>query len=293
VKIQTLCLVVDAPCNAKCPFCVSRMTGDVPERKCSTPEKINERNLDKAIMAAKTGGATTALITGKGEPTLNTEQVMHYLRRVRAEFPFVEMQTNGLAIMRLGDGAKECTSLLEAWYEAGLTTLAISIVSHKEHVNRDLFGYAKLNHNVPLVIRRAHDAGIMVRLACTMYDGGVRTPDDVEALIMYCNDNSVEQLTLGPVAMPETPDDRSAGAWVAKHMLRDQEVKDVRDFLVRAGIPMTTLLSGTVIYDVDGVSVCLRECLSRCAGPDEVRSIIFYPNGRLMYDWECKGAVLL
>jgi len=293
MKIQTLSLVVDAPCNARCPFCVSRMTGDAPMSTSPLCTSMHDRNLSKAIMAAKIGGATTVIITSKGDPTLSPLQVMHYLQRTEMEFPFIEMQTNGLILMGRGNDANECTSLLESWYEAGLTTLAISIVSHEDHVNLDLFGHTMFRHDVPLVIRRAHNAGLVVRLTCTMYDGGVRTPDDVETLITYCVDRHVEQLTLGPVAMPENPDDQSAGAWVAKRMLRDQEIKDVQEYLIRVGTPMMTLPNGTVVYDIGGVSVCLRECLSRCTGPDEVRSIIFYPNGRLMYDWECKGAALL
>ena len=40
---------------------------------------LNERNLIKALRLAETGGATTILITGKGEPTLYPEEVRDYL----------------------------------------------------------------------------------------------------------------------------------------------------------------------------------------------------------------------
>lgn len=289
MKIQTLSLVVDAPCNAACPFCVSRMTGDAPKRD-AVDVKAARRNLDKAIMAAKIGGATTALITSKGEPTLNPEQVSWYIGKVQPHFPFVELQTNGLVFMKHGDDQDCEIASLRKWQMCGLTTLAISVVSYKEHVNRDIFGSLLFRHDIPLVIKRARGTGLMVRLTCTMFKGGVETFDDVMALVKYCTEHKVEQLSLGPVTMPDVPEDNSAAKWVREHELDND---DVFDDLDSAGQKLMTLPHGAAIYDIDGVSVCIRECLSLREESDEVRQLIFYPNGRLTYDWQYKGAVLL
>lgn len=57
MKIQTMSVVVGTKaCNAKCPFCVSRMTGmDVLPKT----QDINNRNLDKATALAKLGEVTS------------------------------------------------------------------------------------------------------------------------------------------------------------------------------------------------------------------------------------------
>ena len=47
MKIQTFSIVVGGKkCNAKCPYCVSKMTGD--EGLCGDGGKLNRRNLRKA-----------------------------------------------------------------------------------------------------------------------------------------------------------------------------------------------------------------------------------------------------
>ena len=95
MKIQTMSIVVGGDaCNAKCPFCIAKMTNDETDSlKC---DSINFRNLDKAILLAKQSGITTCILTGKGEPTLYIDEITEYLHRVGKEFPFIELQTNGL-----------------------------------------------------------------------------------------------------------------------------------------------------------------------------------------------------
>ena len=69
MKFQTMSLVAGTPaCQAKCPFCVSKMT--VPQDKTLGSTNINGRNLKKGLLFAERSGVTTVLITGKGEPTL-------------------------------------------------------------------------------------------------------------------------------------------------------------------------------------------------------------------------------
>ena len=287
MRIQTLSLVVDAPCNAACPYCVSRMTGKAPERVAwARPADI--RNLNKAIMAARIGGATTALITSKGEPTLNPNQVGYYIRMAAEHFPFIEVQTNGLVFM-----GEESDDLLQRWYDYGLTTLAISVVSHAPEANSDNFAPHLFRYHLDRAVERAHKAGLMVRLTCTMYKGGVETIEQVKQLIDYCTLHKIEQMSFGPVTAPHAAGNDATSEWVREHTLAHGRVQDLYAEVEALGQRLMTLPHGAIIYDVRGVSVCTRECLSIDAYSDEVRQLIFYPNGRLTYDWQYEGAVLL
>jgi len=115
MKIQTFSIVAGTEaCNAHCPFCVSKMTGHTGA--APTTGDINFRNLRKAVQLAKLGGCTTVLITGKGEPTLCPDEIQTYLIEVGREFPFIELQTNGLSIGRAAvDPAVKMDDRLRNW----------------------------------------------------------------------------------------------------------------------------------------------------------------------------------
>ena len=42
-----------------------------------------------------------------------------------------------------------------------------------------------------------------------------------------------------------------------------------------------------------GQNICLSDCLTVDSREDDIRTLIFYGDGRLTYDWQYEGAVLL
>ena len=68
MKINTFTVIVGGmACNARCPYCVSKMTPDCGMKKSAEP---NWRNFNVACKFARDAGVSTALLTGKGEPTI-------------------------------------------------------------------------------------------------------------------------------------------------------------------------------------------------------------------------------
>ncbi len=72
MKIKTFSIIAGSEaCNARCPFCISKMT---PQQgvtlKTST---VNWRNFRVGAQLAKQCDVTTAMLTGNGEPTLFPE----------------------------------------------------------------------------------------------------------------------------------------------------------------------------------------------------------------------------
>lgn len=120
MKIQTFSIIAGSEaCNARCPFCISHMT---PPHGMELKEpEVHWRNFKKACRLAQLSGVTTAMFTGKGEPTLFPNQITKYLEALQDyDFPFIELQTNGI---RMYDRQDEFDRHLSRWYHLGLTTL--------------------------------------------------------------------------------------------------------------------------------------------------------------------------
>jgi hypothetical protein len=48
---------------------------------------------------------------------------------------------------------------------------------------------------------------------------------------------------------------------------------------------------GADVYDFRGQNVCLNNCLTP-PNSEEIRQIIFFPDGHLRYDWVYEGAII-
>lgn len=318
MKIGTMSIVCGTTaCNARCPFCVSKMT---PDANLNTD--VNWRNLGVACKLAEKAGATTCLITGKGEPTLYPDLITKYIEAVADTFPFIELQTNGMKIKELNETetsvlgkliSPEYWSYLKAWYEAGLTTVCLSAVE-TGFANKKIYGddYPALEETIKML----HDVGFSVRLSVMMLKRYICKPHDIDRLVKFCKDNQVEQLTVRPIAYPDFHSEwKRSGVktfqefmvnnptrkWVEDHMLRDfddegnrvNELKNIVDHIERKGHPVLKLSHGATVYDFDGQNICLSNCLTTNDTDENMRQIIFYPDGTIGYDWKYKGARLL
>lgn len=54
-----------------------------------------------------------------------------------------------------------------------------------------------------------------------------------------------------------------------------------------------TLAHGAVVFDLDGQNLCLNQCLTVQPDAEEMRNLIFFPDGHLRYYWQYPGAILL
>ena len=161
MKIQTFSILVGGKgCSANCPFCISKLT---PDCDISNTETINWRNLKIGCNFAKQCGVSTVLLTGKGEPLYKTniKLITEYLKNIKEyNFPFMELQTNGIKILSINN------KVLENWYNLGLTTFIISCVHFEQERNKEIY-----NYNYPdlkRVIDFLHSKGFSVRLSCIM-----------------------------------------------------------------------------------------------------------------------------
>ena len=302
MPITTFSIVIGTEaCDGRCPFCVSAMTGFAELPAC---RKINEARFAKAARLAQLGHTTTVLLTGKGEPMLYAGEITDYLLLLKPyQFPFVEVQTNGLLLGRLARGAgsgKLTGGTLGGWLEAGLNTVAISTVGVRPEHNRKI--YAEDYPDLAATIAYLHRAGFSVRMCVMMHKGFVDRPEALEEVVAFCKANGVEQLTARPIRRPRRSASGKHAEYTRAHGVTDSQVRAIRrwadgSWLRRGrGQKLLTLRHGdqamATVYDVDGQNLALSDCLTVGATSDALRTLIFYSDGRLTYDWQFLGARL-
>jgi len=309
MPITTFSIVVGTKaCNGKCPFCVSAMTGFDALPACRA---INEPRFTKAARLAQLGNSTTVLMTGKGEPLLYPDEVAKYLLLLQPwNFPMIEIQTNALQIGYIAQGVpakagKLTRHTLEMWHSSGLNTIAISVVGVKPEHNRLVYtdDYPDLAATVALL----HDIGFSVRLCVMMQKGFVDGPETINHVIDFCQTNDVEQLTIRPIRRPEKSASGQHADYTRKHGMTVRQIRAVKRWLDGrwwspwhrrgAGTRLLTLRHGDTavarVYDVRGQNIALADCLTVNSDSDAIRTLIFYSDGRLTFDWQYPGARLL
>jgi molybdenum cofactor biosynthesis enzyme MoaA len=295
VKIQTLSIVVGgSACNAKCPYCVSKLTGCTAGITAGQkPMEINKRNFDIACNFSKQSNVSTVLLTGKGEPLLYQNHITRYLEMLEKwDFPFIELQTNGILIKEID------SNILKMWYDAGLTTISLSCVHWLAKRNKTVFGHlVQLTH----LIQKLHKIGFSVRISCVMIDGQVDSLTRVLAFVKWCKARGVEQFTIRPVgniSEAEAGDDevkQGVRRWILNHESFKKYVWQIEQWLANPqnATRLLTLAHGAKVYDVNGQNISWNSCLTRSDNPDDIRQLIFSSDGHLRYDWVKEGAILI
>lgn len=277
-------------CIASCPFCVS---GVKPMVENLLAPEINWRNLKIACNLANRSNVDTVMLTSRGEPLLFPEQITEYLKHLKEfNFPFIELQTNGILFAKKKDFYSK---FLKEWYDNGLTTITISVVSFRPEVNQKVY-LPNENNYIDLVdlIKYLHSFGISLRLTCVCCNGMTDSKEEVANFINFAKENKVEQVTLRPVNDEYRRE--SAQLWIQKNKLSDKQKADIIYFLKTEGTELLDLERIGTVYDIYDQNVCLSMPLNkytRDTNPDNGRQLIFFPDGHLKYEWEMGGGILL
>ena len=288
MKIQTLSILIGSSiCNAKCPYCISKMT---PKQGVGLKEPIvNWRNFEKACRLAQLNNVTTILLTGKGEPTLFPNQITKFLKKLkRFNFPIIELQTNALIFEK-----QEYTKYLEEWYDLGLTIISISITHYEKTKNKEIFTPNSDYINLEKIIEKLHGIGYSVRLSCTMFKGYIDSVTKTKKMIEKAKQWDVEQLSLRKICKPLKSENKEVFEWTTKHTIDEEDYPEIINFLKKKGNKLITLPHGSMIYDINGQNVCFTDALTIKPETDNLRQLIFFPDGHLRFDWQFKGAVLI
>jgi hypothetical protein len=251
------------------------------------------------------------LLTSKGEPTLWPDDISMYLRHLvlrGAGIPFLELQTNAIlfteqeekffgtpgTIADDGEVTDPRPGILHEWYNLGLTTIAISVVSIDNEENRQ--NYVPHRDEYPdlgTTIDRLHEIGFSVRLCFMLVEGLIDSIEKIEGALEFAKEHSVEQVTARPIFAYDG-EDGEVFDWTMANTLPKDVVQGIYDYFLEVGTQVMTLPHGAPVLDVNGQNLCLTDCLTvHPEDPDEVRQIIFFPDGHIRYAWQYEGAILL
>lgn len=289
-------------CNAHCPGCVSRMTNTSGMRRdCVDQHLMNwdksRHSFHASCRFAKASGVTTVLFTGKGEPTVYKDEIYSYLGALaKYEFPFIEVQTNGIAIANGYSGNYDndegyVNALdLQNWRDSGLTHVALSIAHWDNERNHEIYGSKRVIDLENLIGNLAQD-GFSVRVCCLLMKGYVDSVKDFNGVVALCNSWGARQLKVTPIVRPADPESSGTAKWVDDHVPENSD--KVVDHICSKGHYLRTLPHGAPVFDYDGLSVCVSDCLPKGNRVGCGLQPIFWPDGSLTYSWEKRGAVLL
>jgi hypothetical protein len=158
--------------------------------------------------------------------------------------------------------------------------------------------YGGKHFDVKELVDKLHSVGFSVRLCTVMTRDRVDSVESVHEMIRFSKGVGVEQLTLMPVSSPHrinaSSEALTAASWIASNHVSKEIIDAIRDNLSTYGDELTRLAHGAIVYDVNGQNVCLSNCLRK--GPEdnnEVRNLIFHPDGHLRTDWTHEGSIVL
>jgi len=295
-RFQTMSVIAGSEaCNARCDFCISAMT---PQNGVEIKHRIPDTsNLEVACRLAEKGGVTTALITGKGEPTLFPDDISRYLAYLPKYFPLVELQTNAIVLNNKENRPNNPDSILWRWRAAGLTTIIISVVHYDNDRNREIYcdqdGKYRFDYpDLATTISRLKQFGFSIRLSCVGCKGYIDTIDEFKNLIEFARANKVQQLTWRPVKKADNPRNDKVGQRT-KELSTDKFIKKIDEFVRMNGTKLMELLHGATVYDVWGQNLCLSNCLTHSPDDSVIRQLIYFPDGSIRYDWQHSGAIIL
>ena len=288
MKAHTFSIVVGTTaCNARCPFCVSKMTFVPGTGVFGATTRWDRFETACKIFEQARDGLASVVLTGVGEPLLYPDEISSYLTRLKGRFPLVELQTNGVSIEHVAK-----YDFLKIWKDKGLTQVSVSITHTDPARSNEIMGI-KEQYNYWDAVEWLKAAGFSVRLNCTMLKSGISWPSQVESLIALCAERGVDKLTLREVEIPSDP----------RNLLVAQRARDekphgaaeaLRQHLELMGAQILLKLPhGGVVYDVRGQNVAVTTCLTKTTDPNDIRQIIFFPDGRISYDWQHPGARIL
>jgi len=290
MKTHTFSIVVGTgACNAACPWCISKMT-------CSEKPKSPEINQTRFLTACDIveqarNGLVSVILTGKGEPMLFMDQISTYLELLRSyHFPLVDLQTNGTLIdMNIEQ--------LTRWAQTGaLTLVCISIAHWDPKISNDMMGIRWEGFDYRKAVSQLQHAGLAVRLNCTLMTDGVHKTADIDKLVEETRKCGADQLTIRDVEAPEQVLDCGEAAKLHAFSVKPHRMHDawLRDYLVQnGGTELLKLPHGASVLDYHGQNICVANCLTDTTDPDDIRQIIFFPDGRIAYDWKYPGARIL
>ena len=292
MKAASLSVNLCGSCNAKCPFCISKMAWKTGMR--NNYKLFN--GFHKALKYATYHRVDTLLVTGSGEPTLYEDRgltVNDYAHEAeRLNMPVRELQTNGFKIwIEIQEDGIKAVAKKYKWF----THISISAASTNPKSSAHIMGLSE-DYSYRELAKHLSDLGFIVRIQLNLNHLG----NQYILLDRYTKrlaESGVHQLSLHQIQKPWEdikPGGEKYAAWIDQYAWNDEQCQDIWDQVIKGGTHLRNLSFGAKVYDYNGLSVAVTHCMDMKANDDgSVRSLILQPDGHVYHHWNYRGSILL
>jgi hypothetical protein len=209
-------------------------------------------------------------------------------------FPHIELQTNGITVLH--DDYKHAWP---TWKNMGLDTVAVSCASLDKVVNNDAMRIVDSRFSVRGAISRLAVLGFTVRVSVQLTNflpypnGKLFTNSLFIDTIRDAKKLGAEQITFRLLGTAANSKDTVATDWVKKHA---PDQKTASHMMLKTMENMGANQWGKYdwggrLYDFEGMSVCVADCLTEMPNDEIPRSYIF-DGRRLRHSWQYEGFVI-
>jgi len=95
------------------------------------------------------------------------------------------------------------------------------------------------------------------------------------------------------VAAPEESESEKYKKDTVALMLTPKKIEALNKWAEKKGRLLLSYGHNSRIFDIDGQNVCLTDALTIKPSTDDIRQMIFFPDGHIRFDWQYKGAIIL
>ncbi|MEP2506017.1 MAG: radical SAM protein [Paracoccaceae bacterium] len=277
-------------CNAACGFCYNGITF-LPQRR--QPLMPMDDAFERVLAFAKAGVLRNISLSG-GEPTLNSEQLLHCVRRLRPDFPgFLRVHTNG---SRLWDADSSGDLLFERLLSAGVTDVSISraarLPSDNDRIMRMKSGASLQDDQIATLARAMPD----LRLSCFFTADGVSSGARMQEYIEWGQSLGVRRFVFRLNSGIQSRFALPGQFYDGNNDYPGCETRELRDLLHADGFQpgFNRQCEDYDLYELkrDDVHVSVDRS-SDVADPDrKIRRLLHMPNGVCYTSWLQSGASL-
>lgn len=257
-------------CDRNCPYCVSQMTGLVESNVA-----LMMRNLLKVQTLARNSKVTSVLITGKGEPCLNMNMTLRFIREFN-QYP-IELQTNGIFL-------NNNRYMLTELFNHGLDVLAVSV---------DELSQIREYHNMFKIVK---DLGMTVR-ACLNITKKIPSNVTFNGLVTLCKNNLIDQILLRNITKPKFAKESGYTKWIDMNTSRiqyDTLVEQMENCVKKFGRFLRQTEFGMEIWEYRGLSITKSSyCIQDSNHSTDIRSLIFMEDGHVYPNWDTVASRIL
>jgi wyosine [tRNA(Phe)-imidazoG37] synthetase (radical SAM superfamily) len=213
-------LPVARACQAHCPFCFSKASISAETES----KQIDWRRISEVLHQSRARGASRAVITGGGEPSLLGDcDLDRLIREAAAVFPKVVFISNGFKWGHMTDQAR--ATALHDLDDAGLSVLAISRHHFDSEHNSSLMNLPTRSEAIARTwsttlpnLRR-----LKLRWICVLQRGGINDRNSLEQYLDWAVEGGVEEICFKELYVSTSVEseyyDRASNDWSADNQV--------------------------------------------------------------------------